>query len=271
MTSRSLPALAAVLGLLSAGCSSPVTVSRQSNLMEYLSASEQKAPAAEAVLQLPLAVGVAFLPGGSTKNSDNNFMNSSRGGTVFITAEQERRLAGEIQARFAAKPWVKDVKVIPSFYLSEHGGLGDVEKVAALNHVDIMILVALNQVQFTNPQWYSWTNWTFVGAYTVKGDKNDTSTYIDASVFHVPSRTMLFRADGTSTLKGSATWAQREEKLRVKSMESLHLAMDALCLHLDDAAASFRDDALQGRRKDVRLLDRDGIPAGAPGYDPAKS
>ena len=264
-----LPVAAAIL--LSLGCSSPATVSRQSSLMDYLSSGEPKAdPAGEAAVQLPLAVGIAFLPGGSTYGTGSAFPKSSRGAS-YITPEQEQNLANELQASFASKPWVRSLQVIPSLYLSERGGFRDVEKVAALNNVEVMVLVSLNQVQFTDPKWYSWTYWTGLGAYTFKGDKNDTSTYVDAAVFHVPSRSMLFRAAGTSTVKGSATWAQRDEKLRVKSIESLHLAMAALCQHLDEAAASFREDALQGKRKDVRLLDRDGVPIGAPGYDPAKS
>jgi len=35
--------------------------------------------------------------------------------------------------------------------------------------------------------------------------------------------------------------------------------------------AAFKDDVRQGRRRDVRLLDRDGIDVADPGHDPAKS
>jgi rhombotail lipoprotein len=144
------------------------------------------------------------------------------------------------------------------------------EKVTRLFHVDVLILVSLNQVQFTDPKWYSWTYWTLVGAYTIKGDKNDTSTYVDGAVFHVPSHALLFRAEGTSTVKGSATWAQREAKLRERSMEGLTLATQELCRRLDEAVAAFKAEVVGGKRTGVLLVDKDGIPVGAPGYDPAK-
>jgi len=274
--SRSLSAVPASLclgvALLLAGCTNPVTTSRQSSLSDYLASADGPAtPGAEAVVNLPLAVGVAFLPGGSAGSTDNGlWLNAARGGTVFITAPLEHQLAAGVEDRFSRKPWIKSIKLIPSFYLKEHGGFQDVDRVAALYGVDVMVLVSVNQVQFTNPKWYSWTYWTGVGAYTFKGDRNDTSTLVDAAVFHLPSHAMLFRAEGTSIVKGSATWAEREEKLRQKSRESLLQAMEALCGNLDGAADQFKSDVVLGRRKDVRLLDKAGTPAGAPGYNPAQ-
>jgi rhombotail lipoprotein len=257
-------------GILLLGCTSPTTTTRQSSLLDYLSISDQTAPAAVAKVQLPLAVGVAFLPGGSVA-SQGVWKTGGRTEAVFITAQDEAQLAATVQARFSGKPWVGGVKVIPSFYLHERGGFPDMARVAALNRVDVMILVSLNQVQFTSPKWYSMANWTGLGAYTMRGDKNDTSTFIDAAVFDVASCSLLFRATGTSTAKGSATWAGREEKLRKQSVASLNQAVEDLCGHLDGAVAAFKRDVLKGRRKDVRLLDRDGIAVADPGYDPNKN
>jgi len=258
-------------GLLLLGCTSPTTTTRQSSLLDYLSSGEQAAATgAEAKVRLPLEVGVAFLPGGSVA-SQGIWKTGGKTEAVFITAQDETRLGQAIQARFSGKPWVRSLKVIPSFYLRERGGFQDVERVAALNRVDVMILVSLNQVQFTSPKWYSIANWTGLGAYTMRGDKNDTSTFIDAAVFDVASRSLLFRATGTSAAKGSATWAGREEKLRQQSVASLGQAVEDLCGHLDGAVATFKEEVLKGRRKDVHLLDRDGIAVADPGYDPAKS
>jgi rhombotail lipoprotein len=262
--------LAAAVCLL-AGCTNPVTTRRQSSLVDYLAPGGNAAPAqaGPATVQLPLAVGIAFLPAGNAETS-NLAWKGPKDVVVFLTPEGEQRMADQVKARFAQKSWISSFKVIPSNYLSTRGGFQDLDKVAALNKVDIMVLVSLNQVQFSNPKWYSWSYWTMVGAYTVKGDKNDTSSFVDAAVFHVPSHNMLFRAAGTSLVKGSSTWAQRDEKLQKKSAEGFALAMDALSANLDQAVATFREEVLQGRRKDVRLVDRDGIPAGEAGYDPNK-
>jgi len=258
------------VGLLLASCAVPATTNRQSSLVDYLSPKEEATTTPEKItVRLPLDVGVAFVPAGGTKTTDKGFGTASDAG-VFITLDQEHRLAEMIRTNFAEKPWIRNFKVIPSSYLTAGGGFKDMERVSVLNRVDIMILVSLNQVQFTDPRWYSWTYWTLVGAYAVKGDKNDTSTYVDAAVFHVPSHLMLFRADGTSTVKGGATWAQREAKLREKSAEGLGLAIQDLCRRLDEAVATFKSEVAAGRRQDVQLLDKDGISIGAAGYDPAK-
>lgn len=259
-----------VASLLATGCAVPVTTNRKSSLVDYLATQEgAEAQNQKASLQLPLKVGVAFVPPGGTRNTDKGFGTAADAG-VFIALDQEHRLAGIIREKFASKPWVLDLKIIPSTYLTAGGGFQDMEKVSRLNRVDILILVSLNQVQFTDPKWYSWTYWTLVGAYTVKGDKNDTSTYVDAAVFHVPSRIMLFRTEGISTLKGSATWAQREAKLRERSMEGLTLATEALCKHLDDSVETFKREVAEGKRPDIQLTDKAGIPFGAPGYDPTR-
>jgi len=153
-------------GLLLLGCTSPTTTTRQSSLLDYLSSGEQAAATgAEAKVRLPLEVGVAFLPGGSVA-SQGLWKTGGKTEAVFITAQDEARLATAVQARFSGKPWVRSLKLIPSFYLRERGGFQDVERVAALNRVDVMILVSLNQVQFTSPKWYSIANWTGLGAYT---------------------------------------------------------------------------------------------------------
>ncbi|HEX9010586.1 MAG TPA: hypothetical protein VF804_09470, partial [Holophagaceae bacterium] len=92
-------------------------------------------------------------------------------------------------------------------------------------------------------------------AYMVKGDKNDTTTVVDAAVYHVPSRTLLFRAGGVGTAKGTSTWSGREDAFRQQSRESLALAMTDLSAALDREAAAFRQAVATGARTDVRLRD----------------
>jgi rhombotail lipoprotein len=80
--------------------------------------------------------------------------------------------------------------------------------------IDIMALISYDQVQFTDEGFLSMTYWTLVGAYVIKGEKNATSTMMDAAVYHIPSRKMLFRAPGISKVRSSATPVNLSEQLR---------------------------------------------------------
>ena len=161
-------------------------------------------------------------------------------------------------------------KIIPALYLAKGGGFEDLSQVARSFGVDVVALVSVDQVQFSSPRWYAWTYWTLVGAYVVKGDKNDTTTLVDAAVYHVPSHTFLFRAGGVGTVKGSSTWSNREEAFRQQSRESLALAMANLSGSLDQGIIGFKQDLIKGARKDVLLLDKDGHPVGSAAYDPTR-
>lgn len=231
----------------------PVTTQRQSSLLDYISRKEETpAPAQTAKIHSSLRVGVVFIPGGSAKSTDRQM--DQEIGRVLVTQEQEAKLTAIIQEHLTGKPWISDCKVIPSTYLSLGGGFEDLEKVARMYGLDIMMLVSVNQVQFTDPKWYSWTYVTVVGAYTIKGEKNDTSTFVDGAVFHVPTRTLLFRAGGSNILKASSTMVQRGEQLRQNSIEGLTLAVQDLCAKLDLAATALQSEVRGGRRTDVQFV-----------------
>ncbi len=54
--------------------------------------------------------------------------------------------------------------------------------------IDVIALVSYDQVQFTDGSFLSLTYWTIVGAYVVAGEKNDTSTMLDLTDPHKPSK-----------------------------------------------------------------------------------
>ncbi len=224
MRSPFLPLLAA-LALFLTGCATPETIQRRSSLTAYLGAQEAPTATANtgpARLQLPLRLGIAFVPKEATVRKGHG------------------------------------------------GGFADLDQVARTFGVEVVALVGVDQVQFSSPRWYSWTYWTLVGAYMVKGDKNDTTALVDAAVYHVPSRTFLFRAGGVGTIKGSSTWSGREEAFRQQARDSLALAMTQLSTSLDQGVATFKQDILKGARKDVALIDKAGNPLGSPAYDPTR-
>ena len=238
--------------LMALGCNTPQTTTRRSSLMDYLYPKQQNAPVpnpAGARLKLPLKLGIAFVPGGSSSWRVQNLM----------APGQEKPLLDVVKQSFKDKPWVADIKLVPSSYLRSGGGFENMDQVARMYGVDVMALVSVDQIQYTDPRWYSFTYLSVVGAYVLPGDANDTRTLIDAAVYDVASHTFLLRAPGQSQMKGSSTWAHREVQLREHSAKGLQLAMTDLAKNLDAEVASFKAEIASGDRKDVDVVDRQGV------------
>jgi len=238
--------------LMALGCNTPQTTTRRSSLMDYLYPKQQNAPVpnpAGARLKLPLKLGIAFVPGGSSSWRVQNLM----------APGQEKPLLDVVKQSFKDKPWVADIKLVPSTYLRTGGGFENMDQVARMYGVDVMALVSVDQIQYTDPRWYSVTYLSVVGAYVLPGDANDTRTLIDAAVYDVASHTFLLRAPGQSQMKGSSTWAHREVQLREHSAKGLQLAMTDLAKNLDAEVASFKAEIASGDRKDVDVVDRQGV------------
>jgi len=62
-------------------------------------------------------------------------------------------------------------------------------------------LISYDQTQFTDQGVLTLAYWTIVGAYVVQGEKNDTQTMVDAVVYDIPSRKMLFGLQGRASSK----------------------------------------------------------------------
>jgi rhombotail lipoprotein len=240
----------AVLGIL--GCNKPQTTTRRSSLMDYLYPKQQSAPApnpAGARLKLPLKLGIAFVPGGSASWRVQNLM----------APGQEKPLLEVVKQSFKDKPWVADIKLVPSTYLRSGGGFENMDQVARMYGVDVMALVSVDQIQYTNPEWYSLAYISIVGAYVLHGDANDTRTLIDAAVYDVASHTFLLRAPGQSQVKGRAAWVNLPRQLREDSEKGMQAAMNDLAKNLGAEVASFKAEVASGDRKDVDVVDRQGV------------
>lgn len=238
--------------LAALGCNTPQTLTRRSSLMDYLYPKEKSAPSphpAGARLKLPLKLGIAFVPPGSASWRVQSLM----------APGQEKPLLDVVKQSFKNKPWVADIKLVPSAYLRSSGGFENMDQVARMYGVDVMALVSVDQIQYTDPKWYSFTYLSIVGAYVLPGDANDTRTLIDAAVYDVASHTFLLRAPGQSQIKGSSTWAHRDVRLRDNSQQGLQVAMTDLAKNLDAEVASFKAEIASGERKDVDVVDRQGV------------
>ena len=232
-------------------CTQPRTLSHRSGLMEFLYPKKKEAPVPSpggAKLHLPLKLGVVFVPspGGAPRSA----------GAVAPT--QEKALLEVVKNAFKDKPWIKEIRIIPSSYLMAQGGFDNLDQVAGMYGVEDMVLVSVDQIQYNDPKWYSIAYLSIVGAYVLPGDQNDTRTLIDAAVFHVPTRTFLLRAPGQSIVKGSSTLVNRDARLREQGAQGLELAMGDLTRNLAIEVASFKADVASGDRKDVDLVDQEG-------------
>lgn len=181
-------------------------------------------------LSLPLRVGLAFVPESGIGAVPNS-----------LNAKEKTDLMERISSKFRSLPFVKDIDLIPTDYLANGGGFTNLDQIRTMYSIDVIALVSYDQVQHTDEGLLSLSYWTIVGAYTIEGEKNDTSTMVDAVLYDIPSRKMLFRAPGTSRVKGSATLVNLPEQLRADSLAGFHLAADNLVMNLQVALTRFQE------------------------------
>jgi rhombotail lipoprotein len=234
-----------ILLVLLCGCSlyGPQHRHYRSNLVDYLFPGGMPShPRTAARLQLPLKVGIAFVPGEPQT----------------LDPQQEQRLLGIVRKAFVGRDWVEQIQVIPSTYLQARGGYDNLEQVARLMNVDVVALVSVDQIQYSDPTALSILYLSIVGEYLLPGDRNDTRTMIDVAVVDVGSRSFLLRAPGTSRIGGMATPVEGDRILRSKAGEGMRLAMVDLTKNLDTEVGSFKASVASGDRRDVDIVTREG-------------
>jgi rhombotail lipoprotein len=224
---------AAVLVLSATGCLRFTGQTRSrysSSVVDYLYPKKEVAETPSIPhLSLPLRVGVAFVP------------QSSRMASAERLAEADRMaLMERIAAEFRSLPFVQSIELIPSDYLTAQGSFTNLDQIRLMYGIDVIALLSFDQVQHTDEGLLSLSYWTIVGAYLVKGEKNDTSTMMDAAVYDIASRKMLFRAPGTSQIKGSATLVNLSEQLRKDSAQGFIQAADKLVVNLHEQLKQFQ-------------------------------
>ena len=208
--------LAAITIILVGGCDTMGTARshRASNLYAYLYSDQKEhvdAPTVP-VLSLPLRVGIAFVPMDNSTGR-NSYTYSE---DLSFSESQKMELMKQISGQFKQYPFVKSIELIPTAYLTSRGGFANLDQIRTMYGVDVMTLLSYDQVQFTGEGMLSLTYWTIVGIYVVPGEKNDTKTMMDAAVYDIASRKLLFRAPGFGSVKGSATPINLSEENCVK-------------------------------------------------------
>jgi rhombotail lipoprotein len=203
---------------------------RRASVLGYLYPEGKEAvPATDVHLELPLAIGLAFVP------------ESMACGEQVLTAGQKQALLERVRRAFADTPEFERIELIPAAYVSPGGGFENLDQIRRTLGIDLVVLVSFDQAQYDDPNnLASLTYWTIVGAYVVPGNEDETHTFVHASVFDLESRALLLNATGQSVVEGRTTPVDIERSLREDRVKGFGLAVDDLIANLGVALGEFR-------------------------------
>jgi len=233
-------------GCFSSGPRGPRKTQRSSSVVAYLYPNQANPlpPTSIPVLRLPLRVGIAFVPGVSD-----------------ISEQQKTVLLARVAAEFKGLDYIQSIEIVPSTYLRAGGGFDNLNQVRSLLGVDVIGLVAYDQVQFTNTNFLSLSYWTIVGAYIFHGNKNDTQTLMEAAVYDIAGRHLLFRAPGASRVEAGAAAVYVPQQLRADSASGFDAATTELIANLKLQLASFRE-RVKNSPGEVKIEHKPGYTGG---------
>ena len=252
--SRWLCLTLAALALTLSGCASwfaPPVQKHSGSAVDYLYPNASAAPnlpPGMTTLRPPVRVGVAFAP-------------SMIGGADLSEADKTAALE-RVKAAFTGPDYIGAIEIIPSTYLRPGGGFTNLEQVARMFNVEVVALVSFDQVQFKDSSSLSLLYWTIVGAYVIHGDRYDVQTMVDAAVFDVASHKLLFRAPGTSQIKGSSSLVRFSEVSRDARKAGYDQAIDAMIPNLQDELTKFRERLKAHQDAGVQVVNKEGYHGG---------
>jgi rhombotail lipoprotein len=208
-----------------------------SSLVSYLYPSGEEPPSENRIpeLRLPVRVGLAFMP--------------ARPGAQGPGLEASRReeLLERIRQRFADRKFVREIVIVPDYYLANTRGFEGLAGAQRLYNVDLMALVSYDQVTYRDDNSWSFGYLTIVGAYVLKGSRHDVTTLMDLAVVDPATRSILLRAGGTDHRHGTTTLIDEGRQTRESSTEGFGKATDQLIEHFDSALAQFESDVRAGK------------------------
>lgn len=231
-----------------------------SSVVEYLYPNKAEPVETPAIptLSLPLKVGIAFVPEGQRTAHTGR---PGRPGEPGITEKEKIALMEEVSSHFKKYPFVKSIELIPTAYLTPRGSFANLDQLRTMFGADVIVLLSYDQAQFTDEGFLSLSYWTLVGAYVVKGEKNDTNTMMDAAVYDIPSRKMLFRAPGISRVQGSATPINLSQQLRQDRDTGLKEAAKNLVANLEQELEKFQE-RVKTSPEEVKVVHKPGYRGG---------
>ena len=216
------------------------------------------------ILSLPLKVGIAFTPDKQVVRRGKNIWTGAYGKGAALTSVSKSELLEKVADNFRSLKFVSEIEVIPSEYLTPRGGFANLEQIKTMYGIDIIALVSYDQVQFTDESYLSLSYWTLIGAYLVSGEINDTSTMLDTVVYDISSKKMLFRAPGTSVIKGTSTPINLSKELRKDSLKGFELASIEMTKNLEFQLDRFKKK-IKDKPEQVKIIHRSGYSGGGGG------
>jgi len=202
----------------------------------------------ESRLPTPLRVGIVFVPGRPAETAAHTYFHGAwrdpgRDYRHDLPEELRKELLEGIATEFRSHPSAKAVHVLPSACLTMNGGFANLDGVRRKYGVDVVALLSWDQVHEVRSGALSPTYWTFVGMLFVPGEKNVTSTMLDAAVVDIAGRRMLFRAPGTSDVKSRSTPVGWPERIRQDSGQGFRVAAEDLVVRLQEQLKRFEAKA----------------------------
>lgn len=252
-----LPSLLVIAAFLALpGCVSHQRVVRSSSLEFLYPQGADPVAASDVTLKVPVRVGLAFVPEGA----------GSAAGFRPLAEDQRQALLERIAAAFRDRDVISSLEVIPSTYLSPSGSFDNLDRLRAAFGIDLILLISYELTQFGESTGRSIAYWTIIGAYVVKGEKNETRTMLEAVVYDIPSRALLFRAGGSSSSQARSTPGRTGRVLLSEASAGFDAAVGELIANLDEALGAFEAQARTGTVRGVgtpaiSLVDSAGAPA----------
>jgi rhombotail lipoprotein len=249
--------MGAVVAVVLPGCAGMANhqgAKQSGSVVDYLYPNAKEAPQLQAgvtTLRPPVRVGIAFVPGAGWNGG--------------LPEAQRMRLLERVKAAFSKHEFIGAIEVIPTTYLQPKGGFANLDQVSRMFNLDIVTLLSYDQVQFNDTNSLAVLYWTIVGAYVVHGDQYDVQTLVDASVFDVATHKLLFRAPGTSRVKGAASMAGFSEKSREAQNAGYDQAVDMLIVQLQAQLEAFRERIKND--SNFKVQNREGYHGGGGALD----
>ena len=226
------PALGGLLLLSLTGCVNFWNIRREhhegSSVVQFL--YPDKTPYIQPeipTLRLPLRVGVAFIPS----------MHCLESG---ISEQEKVELLQKVAAQFKSLPFVQGIEIIPTTYLRPGGGFQNLDQLRSMLGIDVIALISYDQAQNTRDTEASLAYWSIVGAYVVPAQRNSTNTLMEAVVYDIASRSLLFRAPGTSSMINNSTLFRADHEMKKDAAQGIADASGQMTLNLAQELERFK-------------------------------
>ncbi len=216
------------------------------SVMSFLYPNAKEAPKPEPVttLRLPVVVGIAFVPV------------SQQNGREELDEASRMRILESVKAAFSdQKDLANRIEVIPSSYLQPGGGFDNLSQVQTMFGTDVVCLLGYDQFQSTNENTASFLYLTIIGSFLVPGNTNETRTMIEATVYDVSSRRLLFRAPGISIIKNHSTGIGTDASLQKTSLVGFEQASGEMVKNLQQSLETFKSEVKN--RQDIVVQRKD--------------